>query len=124
MASLEQIRKTASAKMISAIAAAATALIGSIGTGVYVLEDRYLTATTGITKDAFEEKAVTKADLMAAQEATSNYLLELRIEQAEQRQMRLLDEQDRRGLTNREEKQLRDLDLELQRLYDKQEQRR
>jgi len=80
---------------------AGLALVSGIGGGAIFLEDRY-------AKDA---------ELVAAQNTNHQYLLELRIEQAERRLQVLNDTKLDRGLTPREQQRYQQLEKEIMRLY-------
>lgn len=106
--------------MISSIAG----LIVMAASGIYFAEGHFLTHTTGVSRDVAEEKLVTKEELLAAQEANSAYLLDLRIEQATSRQRDLEDRAASRPLDDKERRRLDDVDKELQRLYNIKEKQR
>ena len=96
------------------------ALLASIAGGVYFAEGHYLTHDTGVPR----EEAATAETLAEAQQQTRDYLLDLRIEQAEQRQ-RGLEYQQRSGIFDTyKQRELNNVDEELRRLYEKREQRR
>jgi len=101
------------------VIAAAVALISSVGGGLYFVEDRYLTEKTGVPR----EEAVTRDTLQMAMETTQDYLLNLRIEQAEMRRQ-LLEREATQGHMSPEEqnaqrqRELNRIDKELDRLYE------
>lgn len=109
-----------SLNVISAIAGVAMAVAG----GVYFAEDHYLTHSTGVPRTVAEEQLATKSELVAAQNATNGYLLDLRIEQAMSRQRDLEDRSRSRPLDTNEQRRLNETDAELQRLYQLKERQR
>jgi len=110
---------------ISGIIGGAAALLSSIGGGIYYLDEHFLTRHTGLPR----EEGVTVVDLEVAQNATHDYLLDLRIEQAEQRRRMIEREiiEEQIPAEQRAEQRKRDLnriDVELERLYRKREELR
>ena len=108
---------------ISMISAVAGILVVAAG-GIYFAEEHYLTHSTGVSRETAEEKLVTKEELIAAQNANSAYLLDLRIEQATSRQRDLEDRAASRQLDSKEQRRLDEVDKELQRLYNLKESQR
>ena len=102
----------------------AIALIGSIGGAIYYVEDHFLTHRTGLSQEEAERVFTKKAELTLAQQQTQQYLLELRIEQAEQRKNDYEEREQRRALSTQEQRRLDDANKELERLYDLKEQQR
>lgn len=106
--------------MISTVAGILVVVTG----GIYFAEEHYLTHSTGVSRNIAEETLVTKDELIAAQNANSAYLLDLRIEQATSRQRDLEDRASSRQLDAKEQRRLNEVDKELQRLYDIKERQR
>jgi hypothetical protein len=106
------------------IIAGTIGLVASIATGVYFLDEHYLTHNTGVSRETAYAEFIKKSELIAAQEETSQYLLDLRIEQAVQRERDYEERDQRRTLSSTERNRLQDVRKELDRLYDIKEQQR
>ena len=91
--------------------------------GVYFVEDRYLTDTTGVTEVEAEAFATTE-DLQVVMDQTQGYLIDLRIEQARSRQRDLRNANTRGQLDAHGKQELQDVTEELQRLLSIKEKQR
>jgi len=123
VASSDENRKYAGGAIGAAIASIIAA-VGSIGGAVYFFEEHFLTHDTGVSRETAEVIFATKSELLLAQEETHDYLLDLRIEQAAQRQRDLEDRERVRALSTNEKRRLKEADQELERLYNLKEQSR